>query len=78
MMVACHWKRSSPTGPALQFEGGSFCKSANSCSRAALGQHAGFDRLCTERFPARTYSRPPQAQYPTAALGPLQLSCCFP
>lgn len=26
----CHWKRSSPTGPALQFEGGSFWRSANS------------------------------------------------
>ena len=31
MMVACHWNKSSPMGPALQFEGGSFCRSINSC-----------------------------------------------
>lgn len=33
MMVACHWNKSSPMGPALQFEGGSFWRSINSCSR---------------------------------------------
>ena len=30
MMVACQWKRSSPTGPALQFAGGSLPKSCSS------------------------------------------------
>lgn len=29
-MVACQWNKSSPTGPALQFAGGSFFKSSNS------------------------------------------------
>jgi hypothetical protein len=30
MMVACHWKRESPDGPAEQEEGGSRPKSNNS------------------------------------------------
>ena len=30
MMVACQWKRSSPTGPALQLAGGSFARSCSS------------------------------------------------
>jgi hypothetical protein len=30
MIVACQWKRSSPTGPAEQFAGGSFFKSSSS------------------------------------------------
>jgi hypothetical protein len=30
MMVAFHWNKSSPTGPAEQFWGGSFCRSFNS------------------------------------------------
>jgi len=30
MMVACQWNMSSPTGPALQEVGGSFCRSFNS------------------------------------------------
>jgi hypothetical protein len=30
MMVDCQWKRSSPTGPALQVEGGSFDRSESS------------------------------------------------
>ena len=30
MIVACQWNMSSATGPALQLEGGSFCKSLSS------------------------------------------------
>lgn len=30
IIVAVQWKRSSPTGPALQEEGGSFSKSLSS------------------------------------------------
>ena len=30
MIVACQWKRSSPTGPALQFAGGSLPRSRSS------------------------------------------------
>jgi hypothetical protein len=30
-MVACHWKRLSPIGPAEQDEGGSRPRSINSC-----------------------------------------------
>ena len=33
MMVACQWNISSPTGPAEQFEGGSFPRSTNSCGK---------------------------------------------
>lgn len=43
MMVACQWNKSSPTGPAEQWAGGSRCKSLNSfwIRFSAMGQAAG-------------------------------------
>jgi hypothetical protein len=36
MMVACHWKRLSPIGPAEHELGGSRPRSSNSCMRGRL------------------------------------------
>uniref|UniRef100_A0A0A9GYH6 Ubiquitin-conjugating enzyme E2-17 kDa n=1 Tax=Arundo donax TaxID=35708 RepID=A0A0A9GYH6_ARUDO len=60
MIVACQLNISSPTGPALQEVGGSFCRSLSSFrirfDAMAAHCHTGFDR----------HSRPPVSVEPAA------------
>eukprot|EP00964_Phaeocystis_antarctica_P098635 scaffold64625_cov72-Phaeocystis_antarctica.AAC.3 len=54
MIVDCQWKRSSPSGPALQVDGGSFARSCSSfLMRLVAAPLAMADQLRSQRHGAQ-------------------------
>jgi len=84
MMVDCQWKRSSPTGPALQVEGGSFARSASSLLIRLVAEPAMLKRGLTaqgradadERVGRQAGSAGLQAAAPRAAGRPQRYPVC--